>query len=249
MTRYNAGYEIVETLSFSDHHFALGHNPKAPAAYVTWETSEKLEAFFRGHYFTDKEDAILDLFQRAGRELHLAGHKSLGIGLLTEQDLHDMRQEFRNENAREDIAVALAEELDCHREENYDLEALLKDPAFMDKAIRLYDNLDHGYENEALRDELSYLLEEFPQHHVNTERKDLTAEVRISPEMNDLIKDLLNMPTAAVAEKYGPLGDNYEFVFSFDNDVEAIISVRPAYDLNDPNKLSTVQPHSMKTVL
>lgn len=243
MARVNAGYEIKDAVSISGKHYVMGQhqNPQAPAPFVTWETDDQQKYFYQGHYFTDQKDAQLDLLKRSSQAIDL-GDQTIGKALLTQQDRLDLQMEFRNANALEDIAAALADEIN-YLGLNYDVDALMEDPSFIDQAMRMYDNQDHSYENEALRDALSPLLQEFPQHQITTEQ--LHAEVKIHPEANDLMKDLLTLSTAAVAEKYGMLGDNFEFDFDFDNGSCATLSLWPSYDDQNSMILSATKPHTI----
>lgn len=248
MAKINAGYEITDQISLSGKHYVLGQhtNPNAPAPFVTWEANADQTFFLYGHYFTERQDAQLDLLRRSTQDLDL-GSQSIGRALLTEQDRSDLYMEFRNENAKADIEAALAEELDC-QDEQYDLDALLADPNFMDRAMYFYDNLSHSYENEALRDNIADILEDFPQHKI-PELKDLEASLQIPPELNALITDLLSMPTDQVPEKYGPLGDNISFSFPLSNGMTVVLDLVPSHEPAEPFTLSKTEPHHVQLQL
>ena len=244
---FNAGYEITQRIDLGDRQFVVGHSATAPSPYVSWEYFAERDSFYQGHYFQEEADATLDMFRRASEDLSFEG-KSLGTALLTDEDRTNLFLEFRNQNARQDIENALAEEL-SYQDESYDLEALLEDPDFMSRAMFHYDRLDHGYENEALRDEIAGILGDFPQHMLpNNIAQD--GKIQISPELNALITDLLTMPTAKIPEKYGPLGDNASFELYYSGGRTPIIDLIPDTDLLDPNKLSDTHPHyaSLKVV-
>lgn len=52
----NTGYEITKSVLFDDDRgFVLGHNPKAPAPYVTWQFAQTQgkRDYFWGHYHGD----------------------------------------------------------------------------------------------------------------------------------------------------------------------------------------------------
>lgn len=234
MEKYNAGYKIIEELSFSNNHYVLGHKPNAPAPYVTWEANEQKNAFFRGHYFADKESALLDLFQRAGKDLHLEGGKSLGLALLTEDD----RRILREEGDIEAVCFAL-NDLFPNNQKRY--EELVNNPDFMERAVHRYNNIDHSYENEAFAETLEDLILDFPE-----KRMEIHAEMNLSPEKVALIQDLLKMPTAAIREKYGPLGDSYpDLEFALENGMTVSFEILPVYDSQDSNKLSETEPHTL----
>ena len=71
-TRINAGYAIVSNIIVGEHEIVLGHNPKAPSPFVTWEFSPR-GGYYWGHYFEDENDAVLDLLERAAVELRVIG--------------------------------------------------------------------------------------------------------------------------------------------------------------------------------
>lgn len=66
----NAGYKIISHIVVDELEFVLGFNPKAAQQYVTWEYSPRA-GFYWGHYFSDENDAVADLLERARRELHM----------------------------------------------------------------------------------------------------------------------------------------------------------------------------------
>ena len=67
-TRINAGYAIVSNIIVGEFEFVLGHNPKAPSPFVTWEYSP-LSGYYWGHYFNDELAAVQDLIDRAQSSL------------------------------------------------------------------------------------------------------------------------------------------------------------------------------------
>lgn len=66
--RINAGYEIIATLPVGDVEFVVGQNVHAPAMFVTWEY-QKQRGYYWGHYMTDKDAAMRDMYERAEAEL------------------------------------------------------------------------------------------------------------------------------------------------------------------------------------
>lgn len=68
--RKNASYTIVQSLMIGDAEFVIGHNPAAPAPYVTWECKDG-NNYFWGHYMTERHQADRDLLERAKAELDL----------------------------------------------------------------------------------------------------------------------------------------------------------------------------------
>ena len=70
-------YEITESIEAGQKVFALGHSPKAPQPYGTWEGHAGRKGNFNyGHYFSDYAEAKADLQERAASEQQrLANHK------------------------------------------------------------------------------------------------------------------------------------------------------------------------------
>lgn len=220
---FNAGYEITQRIDLGDRQFVVGHSATAPSPYVSWEYFAERDSYYQGHYFLEEADATLDLFRRASEKLNF-DDRSLGVALLTDSDRQDLFLEFQNQNAKADIASALSDELE-DQEISYDQNALLADPDFMSRAMFFYDRLDHGHENEALRDQIAMILDDYPQYRMMPAEQ--TAEVRISPEMGALIHDLLTIPTAQIPAKYGPMGDNIQFEFPLEGDMKATFELWP----------------------
>ena len=65
--RINAGYEIIQAVTIGNTEFVLGENIHDHARYVTWEC-DKGSNYFWGHYFTDKDAAHRDLYDRVEAE-------------------------------------------------------------------------------------------------------------------------------------------------------------------------------------
>ena len=92
----NANYDIVHRIEAGGYHFVVGHNPKAPAAYVTWEYVEKLrdsrvlarrplqrirKLHILFHYIVDlgSKALVLDLFHLRKTGLYVFRQMSCGI--------------------------------------------------------------------------------------------------------------------------------------------------------------------------
>ena len=245
---YNAGYKIIHKVDVGEDHFVVGHNPKAPAPYVTWEFVEPKHYYCQGHYFVEEKDAIVDMFKRAGETLEL-GDSSLAREMLTKDDRTALWLEFHNEAALQDIRNALSEEIEF-LDEGYDFDALMADPDFVKQAMRLYDNLDHGYENEALRESLANLLDDFPQHKagfvvpgLDLLEDEIRAEIKISPEEADFWKTLMHLSSAQIPEVFNcPWGDNVEFMAKAEHGLTVTLEIGPVVDPKDSNKLSETDP-------
>lgn len=65
--RINAGYEIIKSLPIGSTEFVFGQNIHTPAQFVTWECKDGKD-YFWGHYFSSKEKAMEDLYERAEDE-------------------------------------------------------------------------------------------------------------------------------------------------------------------------------------
>lgn len=63
METTNEGYRITSTAELKEYWVTVGHNPSAPAPYVTWEYS-LTGGFYWGHYFTTYREAMLDYCKR-----------------------------------------------------------------------------------------------------------------------------------------------------------------------------------------
>ena len=214
----NAGYEIIARMDAGNHHFALGHHPKAPAPYVTWDADPERGDYHYGHYFLTYEDAFIDLTKRISQAVNL-GDRSLGMELLTEEDRMTIYMEQRNEDAIEDIKNILA------NYDDYDYDALINDSDFMEKAKRTHHNMDHSYENEALDQCIQELLEEFPQYKEQPMYEVTHAEVKIPPEQRAFLNDLLSMSIKDICNKYGPVGDDIDIAFPFGDSLTGYISI------------------------
>lgn len=73
--RINAGYEIIKSFPVGNTEFVLGESIHDRARYVTWECTGG-NNYFWGHYFTDKEAANKDLYDRV--EAEVAFKRSIG---------------------------------------------------------------------------------------------------------------------------------------------------------------------------
>ncbi len=60
------GYTIIERKQAGEVMVVVGHNPKAPAPYVTWKAYDftNFTSFNYGHYFLTRQEAMTDYFQR-----------------------------------------------------------------------------------------------------------------------------------------------------------------------------------------
>lgn len=60
------GYTIIERRQVGEVMIAVGRHPQAPAPYATWKAYEHsgFQSFTHGHYFSTKQKAMVDYFQR-----------------------------------------------------------------------------------------------------------------------------------------------------------------------------------------
>lgn len=105
--------------------------------YVTWQRDSE-GGYNHGHYFSDKDAAKLDLFRR---------------GL--EKSSVDLRGKYMEEDALSDIDAALSYEFSEKQ-----VDKLLENGVFKERALHAYYNVDHSYENDALRETLEDLYHE-----------------------------------------------------------------------------------------
>lgn len=68
MPNENAGYKIIAHIpSRNDNTLNVtAYNNGAPAEYVTWKYSEDY-GFYWGHYFSNREEALDDMYERSLR--------------------------------------------------------------------------------------------------------------------------------------------------------------------------------------
>ena len=66
--RINAGYEIFDSIKIGKAEFVVGKNIHAPSQYATWECSNG-NNYFWGHYFSDRSEALRDMYSRAEAEI------------------------------------------------------------------------------------------------------------------------------------------------------------------------------------
>lgn len=80
------GYEILQSIVFESRHgFALGHNPAAPDAFVSWQFTEQqggTRDYYWGEYYNNAESAERSFRRRAAayREFYRIEEKSRGGG-------------------------------------------------------------------------------------------------------------------------------------------------------------------------
>jgi len=63
-----AGYTITERIKVGANTFVLGENPNAVSPYVTWQHIEGRAGYFWGHYFSNRDKALVDLSARVAKE-------------------------------------------------------------------------------------------------------------------------------------------------------------------------------------
>ncbi len=66
--RINAGYEIIDSFPVGKVEMVLGQSTSTPTMYVTWEYCEA-KGYYWGHYFSDKDEAKRDMYDRAAAEI------------------------------------------------------------------------------------------------------------------------------------------------------------------------------------
>lgn len=95
--RINAGYEIIKSFTVGNTEFVLGENIYDRARYVTWECSGE-NNYYWGHYFTDKDAANRDLFERAEAEVNYRR----SIDVYTKENMSKKEKKTKNKSAKEE---------------------------------------------------------------------------------------------------------------------------------------------------
>lgn len=161
----NAGYEIRESVSICNNTYVLGHNPnpKTPAPFVTW-AKPKDDYYVFGHYFTNESDARQDLLKRAMEHLSERDTDELALSVLSDEAKAAIMEEGRMENRLGDIEACLYDAADHLKLDLGVVPELMGNEDFIARALHVYHNQDHSYENEALTESLEFLIKErFPQ--------------------------------------------------------------------------------------
>lgn len=65
--RKNAGYVITRSIQFPSFEYVLGEKPDG-SGYVTWYCKNGNDYYY-GHYITERDLALLDLYERAQDEI------------------------------------------------------------------------------------------------------------------------------------------------------------------------------------
>ena len=63
------GYKILKSAYVEGKEFVLGHNPKAPEPFVTWQAKGHSKDYENGHYKKTYKDALRDFNRRVFREM------------------------------------------------------------------------------------------------------------------------------------------------------------------------------------
>lgn len=160
----NAGYTISDSITLMGNTYVLGHNPKAPAPYVTWQENIS-GGFVYGRYFATPEAARQDLFKRS-MEVLPEQEKEILIDSLVSRELRDkIARADREEGYLSDIESCLYDALDYLEVDSRVCENLMKNSEFKSRALHVYFKQDHSAENEALTESLEMLLKEkFPEY-------------------------------------------------------------------------------------
>ena len=162
MQEANAGYTIKERISLQDSVFVLGHNPNAPAPWVTWEhviLKEMSSSYYHhGNYFTDEVSARLNILQRAIECLPQEQVDQLALSILSDEARADLSSKEREEDAWANIESCFYDAAEFLSIPDIVATRLLNDPQFRSEALRVFWNQDHSYENEALQESLELLI-------------------------------------------------------------------------------------------
>ena len=161
----NAGYTIEEQMTIKGNTYVMGHNPKAPAPYVTWAYVPDRDYYTFGHYFSSEADARSSMIRRAMEHLPEKEHNEIVRGIMGDDLKSEIMEEGRMENRLGDIDSCLRDALGRLGVDEDRAETIMADDDFIRFALHRYHGIDHSAENEALSDSLEDLLQErFPQY-------------------------------------------------------------------------------------
>lgn len=191
MNEKNAGYEIQEKISLQHGTFVLGHNPNAPAPWVTWEhvtlKGASSSYYHHGNYFTDEASARLNLLQRAIACLPREQSDALALAVLSDEAKEDLLRQDREGSAWEDIQFCFYDAAEYLKIPDTAASRLLNDPQFRSEALRVFWNQDHSYANEALQESLEILIRDRFADKLALSHEEIFEEVA-----NRLDTELLN---------------------------------------------------------
>lgn len=145
---FNGHYKIEsKIITWTGFNVVLGVYEQAMNGYqyVTW--TENSRGYDRGHYFANKQDAIIDMFER--------GVDTLGVNL---------HEKYRDDLAIEDITVGLREFLS-----EDEIEHIVQNQDFMSAAYHRYWKIDFSIINEGIVDMLEELYNEFESPSLSEE--------------------------------------------------------------------------------
>lgn len=159
------GYKITDRIQADGNDYVIGHKPDHPIApFVVWSVDYNERGFSHGYYCSTKEEALLNLFERASRGIDFPEEKSLAMHLLDDYDRAALYEEFRDADLKEDILANLEDYLDNEDLLDVSLDRFKNDKAFMDAAMHNVFYRDHSDDNEMIRQILEDLIEEKFQH-------------------------------------------------------------------------------------
>ena len=167
----NAGYTIIESVSLENNTFVLGHHPKSPSPYVTWKKLSD-DTYIIGNYFSNLDDARVDLLQRAIGSIPNHQIQMLTERLLTEEDRLNIWLDISKANLMEDVRFCLeyaAEDLNLSPET---VDLLMKDPTFQSRSLHLAEKIDHRAENEFLQENLNTLILKSFHHYLPKSKRE-----------------------------------------------------------------------------
>jgi len=235
----NAGYAMIEHMLMAGKTFVLGENSAETNPYVTWEEIES-NSYQEGHYFTTKEAARADLVHRAISSLSEHEQQVLSLSIVNEDTKRKIIDDYREELFFGDTEACLYDAARYLMLSDTQVENLLNDQQFLSAARRIYNNMDHSYENEALSETLKDLVVE---HFTYALPKEFFAVLKISPEEMTILQDALSMPMDALEQKYGAI-DPGENILQFIQTIETplgkatmCINILPQEHKEDINRI------------
>lgn len=240
----NEGYTIIESVSMLGTTFVLGEHSTAPAKYVTWEHITPINSsdyFHAGHYFYNIEAARQDMLVRAAKCLPENEYDSLAESLLSPQKISALISKAREDDHLEDIYYNLVNALETFgiEDSGETADILINNERFKKHALRLFYNIDHSAENEALQEGLEDIIKDKFSNVIPSE---VTSSLKISPEEMTIMNDILNITSDEVLAKYGPYEDGNQMTYYQDmkspkKEVTFCLTIEPKKNEREENSV------------
>lgn len=166
MDVFNAGYKITDHISLNGENLVIGHHPKAPAPYAVWNTNEQMTDFIFGHYFTDKNDAIANMVERAMHGLEREDGTPVIVDALSQEAVEAVDNRLRESRELEDITEAVEDVIyssDDFMSIETSVEDIVNNPEFLKLAKQAIAGIDHTKESDDLREAMEKIFNQNPK--------------------------------------------------------------------------------------